>query len=91
MLFLDISNGWKTAIMMVLMATVFYFFLIRPQRQQKKKEAAFRDGLKAGDSVITVGGIHGVVTDAGSTFVKLEIAPGKTIRVAKTGIQPKIN
>lgn len=91
MLFLNISNGWKTAIMMVVMAAVFYFFLIRPQRQQQKKEAAYRDGLKAGDHVMTVGGIHGVVTGTDNTSVRLEIAPGKIIRIAKTGIQPVID
>ena len=44
MILLDISNGWKTAIMIALMVAVFYFFLIRPQSQQAKKEAEYRDG-----------------------------------------------
>lgn len=87
MLLLDISNGLKTTIMMVLMAIVFYFFLIRPQSQQRKKETAYRNSLKAGDHVMTVGGIHGVVASTDEFSVRLEIAPGKIIRVAKTGIQ----
>lgn len=48
MLLLDIPNGWKTAIMFLLMIAVFYLFLIRPQSQKTKKEAAYRDGLKNG-------------------------------------------
>ena len=49
MILLDISNGWKTAIMIVAMIAVFYFFLIKPQNDRAKKEAAYRDSLKAGD------------------------------------------
>jgi ubiquinone/menaquinone biosynthesis C-methylase UbiE len=46
MILLDISNGWKTAIMMVAMVLVFYFFLIRPQSQEAKKEAAYRETFR---------------------------------------------
>ena len=56
MTLLDISTGWKTAIMFTAMMVVFYFFMIRPQSQQAKKEAAYRDSLKAGDRIMTAGG-----------------------------------
>ena len=81
MILLDISNGWKTAIMIAAMVLVFYFFLIRPQSQEAKKEAAYRDSLKAGDHIITI-----VSTD--DTQAVLEIAPGTRIKVAKTNIKP---
>ena len=58
MMLLDIANGWKTAIMIVAMIAVFYFFLIKPQSDRTKKEAAYRDSLKAGDELMTAGGIH---------------------------------
>lgn len=85
---ITISKGWKTAIMMVAMAAVFYLFLIRPQSQQRKKEEAYRDSLKKGDEVMTAGGIHGTIFSADRTYVQLEVAPGKNIRVLKTSIQP---
>lgn len=88
MLLLDISNGWKTAIMILLMMVVFYFFLIRPQSQQAKKEAAYRDSLKAGDHIMTAGGLHGIIVSADTTHVQMEIAPGTRIKVAKSSIQP---
>ena len=88
MILLDISNGLKTTIMMVLMAVVFYFFLIRPQRQQQKKERAYRDSLKKGDRVMTAGGIHGTVASTSPNFVSLEVAPGKIIKVQKSGVMP---
>lgn len=83
-----ISNGWKTAIMLVAMIAVFYFFLIRPQSQQAKKEAAYRDSLKAGDRIMTSGGIHATIVSTDPAFATLEIAPGTRIKVAKSSVQP---
>lgn len=88
MILLAISNGWKTALMMVAMVAVFYLFLIRPQSQQRKKEEAYRNGLKKGDRVMTAGGIHGTIYSTDRQCVQLEVAEGKTIRVLKTAIQP---
>ena len=88
MTLLDISNTWKTIIMIVLMILVFYFFLIRPQSQAAKKEAAYRDSLKAGDEIMTAGGIHARIVSTDATQVVIEIAKGTRIKVAKTAIQP---
>lgn len=88
MILLDISNTWKTVIMIAAMIAVFYLFLIRPQSQQAKKEAAYRDSLKSGDRVMTSGGIHGTIVGTDPAYVTLEIASGSRIKVAKTSIQP---
>ncbi len=88
MTLLDISIGWKTAIMFTAMMVVFYFFMIRPQSQQAKKEAAYRDSLKAGDRIMTAGGLHATIVSTDATQAVLEIAPGTRIKVAKTSIQP---
>ncbi|MBQ3983047.1 MAG: preprotein translocase subunit YajC [Bacteroidales bacterium] len=88
MILLDITNGWKTIIMIVAMIAVFYFFLIRPQSQQAKKEASYRDSLKPGDEVMTAGGIHGTVVNNNPSHITLEIAQGTQIKVARSNIQP---
>lgn len=88
MTLLDISTGWKTAIMFTAMMVVFYFFMIRPQSQQAKKEAAYRDSLKAGDRIMTAGGLHATIVSTDASQAVLEIAPGTRIKVAKTSIQP---
>lgn len=88
MILLDISNGWKTAIMIALMIIVFYFFIIRPQSQQAKKEQEYRDGLKAGDRVMTAGGMHVTVVSTDATNAQVEVAPGTRIKVAKASLQP---
>lgn len=88
MILLNISNGWKTAIMIVALVVVFYLFIIRPQSQEAKKEAAYHDGLKAGDRVMTTGGIHATIVSTEATQAVVEIAQGTRIKVAKNSIKP---
>ena len=88
MILLDIPNGWKTAVMFVLMIAVFYLFLIRPQSQKTKKEAAYRDNLKKGDAVMTAHGIHATFVGRSGSYASVEIAPGKVAKVLIGTLQP---
>lgn len=88
MILLDISNGWKTIIMIIAMIAVMYLFLIKPQRDQQKKDAAYREGLKKGDSVMTAGGIHGSVVSNETGHIVIEVAPGVRIKVGKSNVMP---
>lgn len=47
----------------ILMLVVFYFLLIRPQQQQVKKKQEMLSEIKPGDSVVTIGGLHGLVDE----------------------------
>ena len=62
---LQATEGQGTAQILFfgLIFLVMYFFMIRPQVKKQKKENKFRSELKKGDSVITIGGIHGKVTE----------------------------
>lgn len=88
MILLDIANGWKTAIMIVAMIAVFYFFLIKPQSDKTKKEAAYREGLKNGDRVMTAGGIHVSFVSATGGMATVEVCPGTRIKVQLATLQP---
>ena len=85
---LDIANGWKTAIMVVLMIAVFYLFLIKPQSDRTKKEAAYRDSLKAGDRLMTAGGIHVTFVSRDGAYAVVEAAPGVRMKVQLATLQP---
>lgn len=74
--------------MIALMIMVFYFFIIRPQSQQAKKEQAYRDSLKAGDKVMTAGGLHVTIESVKDSRARVSLAPGTVIEVAKTSLQP---
>lgn len=85
---LDISTGWKTAIMVVALIVVFYLFLIRPQQQQMKKEENYRRSLRPGDRVMTAGGIHVTVKSTTVSDAIVEAASGVTMKVMLTTLQP---
>ncbi|UJL44948.1 preprotein translocase subunit YajC [Virgibacillus sp. NKC19-16] len=45
----------------ILMFVIFYFLLIRPQQKRQKQVRQMQSDLQKGDSVITIGGFHGVI------------------------------
>ncbi|MCF8364667.1 MAG: preprotein translocase subunit YajC [Bacteroidales bacterium] len=71
-------------IMMVLMVVVFYFFMIRPQMKKSKEQKNFREGLKKGDRVITIGGIHGKVLEVKETTMIIETEGQGRLKIEKS-------
>lgn len=70
----------------LLIIPMMYFMVFRPNAQAQKKAKAFRDALKAGDKVITAGGIFGVIVSVETTSVTMEIAPKTRVRVLRSQI-----
>lgn len=58
----------------ILMGLVFYFMLYRPQKRQEKARNEMLAAVKRGEKVVTIGGIHGVVTQIGENTVTLQVA-----------------
>lgn len=88
MFLLDVSFGVKTTVMLVLIIAIFYFFLIRPQNKQAQKEAAYRNGLKKGDCVMTAGGIHVTVVSVDGAMATVELAQGVRVKVQTATLNP---
>ncbi len=80
------GGGWSMWIMLLLIFVVMWFFMIRPQRKQQKELQAFRDGLKKGDKVVTVGGIYGTVSEIKDNYVLIEVDNNVKIRVSKQAL-----
>jgi len=65
---------------------IFYFFMIRPQQKRQKDQKKFLEEIKKGDSVVTVGGIHGrIVSIEGDTII-LEVEKGGKIKFDKSSV-----
>jgi preprotein translocase subunit YajC len=58
-------------VMIGLMIVVFYFFMIRPQTKKQKELKKFRETLKAGDKVVTIGGVHGKILEVNQQLLLL--------------------
>lgn len=50
---------------------VFYFFMILPQQRKQKEFKKFKDNLKVGDNVVTIGGLHGKIHELNENTVTL--------------------
>lgn len=77
--------GANQLVMIVLMIGVFYFFMIRPQMKKQKELKKFREALKAGDKVVTIGGIHGKILEISDSTVLIQSEDTK-IRLDKAAI-----
>ena len=73
-------------IMMVLLVGVMYFFMIRPQQKKQKELQKAREAMKAGDKVVTAGGIHGRIKEVGDTWLLVEVAEGVKMKFEKTSV-----
>jgi preprotein translocase subunit YajC len=75
---------------MILMLAIFYALLVRPQRRQMMAHRALMASLEAGDEVVTMGGIFGRIQRLDDEVVDLEVAPGISLRVARSAISRRI-
>ncbi len=57
---------------------IFYLFAIRPQKKKETEIKEMRNALKVGDTVITIGGIHGKVVVAKEDILVIESGVAKT-------------
>ena len=73
-------------ILMILIFVVMYFFMIRPQQKKQKEVVKWRESLKKGDKIVTVGGIYGTVAEVKDTFLIVEIDANVRIRVDKSSV-----
>ena len=79
------AGGANQLIMIVLMIGVFYFFMIRPQMKKQKELKKFREGLKPGDKIVTIGGIHGKILEISDATVLIQ-SEGTKLRIEKSAV-----
>lgn len=80
------GGGLSFILMLVLIFVVMWFFMIRPQQKKQKEMNKFRDSLKKGDKVVTVGGIYGTINEVKGNRVALDIDKNVTITVDKASL-----
>ncbi len=75
----------QSILMLGLMVLVFYFFMIRPQMKKQKDLKKFREGLKAGDKIVSIGGIHGKILEISDSTVLIQ-SEGTKLRLEKSAV-----
>ena len=71
---------------LLLIIVVFYFFMIRPQMKKTKDEKKFREGIAKGDKIITIGGVHGKITEIQETTLIIEVEGGNKLKIEKSAV-----
>jgi preprotein translocase subunit YajC len=71
---------------MILIVGVFYMLLIRPQQKRQRDLQATIANLKAGDRIVTTGGIIGVITAVRDTSLLVRSADKSILEVARSAV-----
>lgn len=70
----------------VAIIAIFYFFIIRPQNKKQKETEKMIAALKKGDKVVTIGGIHGVISSTKEKTVVVKVDDNTKIEFNRTAI-----
>ena len=80
------DSGLTTLIFFGLIFFIMYFFMIRPQVKKQKKENVFRDALKKGQKIITIGGIHGKIIEISQNTLVIGLVDGNKLKIEKSSV-----
>jgi preprotein translocase subunit YajC len=80
------GGGFGFLIPMVLVFGVFYLLLIRPQQKRQRQLQAQIADLKAGDKIVTTGGIIGTITTVKETSFLVRSADKTILEVARSAV-----
>ena len=75
-----------TIVPFLLIILIFYFFMIRPQNKKQKETQKMLDALKKGDKVVTIGGIHGVVSSVKDKTVIVKVDDNCIVEFTRSAI-----
>ena len=71
---------------MLLIIGVFYILLIRPQQKRQRELQETISQLKAGDRVVTTGGIIGTITTVRDTSLLIRSADKSILEIARSAV-----
>jgi preprotein translocase subunit YajC len=80
----DPNAGMKMVLMLLVTGVLFYFIMLRPQKKKEQELKEKVSSIKENDRVVTIGGIHGIVTnvqrDAERVTIRVDESNGTKIR-----------
>jgi len=82
----DDNSGILNIAFLVIIFVIFYFFMVIPQNKKRTELQNMRDTLKKGDSIVTIGGIHGKVAEVKDSIIVLTIDQNVKIKVDKSAV-----
>lgn len=80
------GSGLGAFLPLILIIVVFYLFFIRPQMKKQKDLRKFRENLRKGDKIITIGGIHGKIVEEQEKTFTIEVEGGNRLRIERSAV-----
>jgi len=69
---------------------LMWVLLILPQQRRMRQHQAVVASLRAGDEVVTAGGVYGTITSVDEETLAVEVAPGVVLRVLRSAVSQRI-
>ena len=88
---MNTNSAFMQLVTFIAVAAIFYFLLIRPQQKQMKETKKMLEALKAGDRVLTRGGLIGVIASVSEEEIEVEIAKGVKSVFARNAVGAVLN
>jgi preprotein translocase subunit YajC len=63
-----------------------WLLVVVPSKRRRRAHQAMQDDLVEGDEIITAGGIHGTVREAGEAQIRVEIADGVVVTLDRRAV-----
>lgn len=79
-------GGLGIFVPLLLMVGIFYFLVILPQKKQKQELEALIASLKAGDEIVTNGGIIGKIKEVRQTSFIIQSAEKSFLEIGKSAV-----
>jgi preprotein translocase subunit YajC len=76
----------STLVMFSLIILIFYFMILRPQQKRQKERQKLLEGVKKGDKITTVGGLHATVLGVEDKTLLIQIADNVKVKVEKSAV-----
>ena len=82
----DLMN---TITLFVALGFLLWLIVLRPQKKERAERQRMIDSVAKGDRVVSIGGIHGKVSDVDQThnLISVEVAPKVTMKFSRSAIQ----
>jgi preprotein translocase subunit YajC len=73
-------------IFILALLALMWFMLIRPQRRRQQEAQRLLETIGVGKEIVTAGGLYGRVTAIDGDEVRIEVAEGVEVRIAKRAV-----
>ena len=73
-------------IFVLALLALMWFLIIRPRRRRQQAAQQLMTQIAVGKEIVTAGGLYGMVTAVEGDEVRVEIADGVEVRIAKRAV-----